>query len=84
MANKFEPMREVLDLSGFWSFKVDPEQIGEEEGGHSLSTSITDWDKLYVPADWNGQCSDHMIHGYSLVCSGFLCPPMTGRERRLR
>ena len=33
MAIKFEPMREVLDLSGFWSFKVDPEQIGEEEEG---------------------------------------------------
>lgn len=72
---KFEPMREVLDLSGFWSFKVDPEQIGEEEGWHSLSTSITDWDQLYVPANWNEQCSDYTWYmGTSWYAQEFYVP----------
>ncbi|MBN1874002.1 MAG: beta-glucuronidase [Anaerolineae bacterium] len=47
--------RNMLDLSGFWDFKLDPEEIGESE----------DWGKglpaprqIAVPASWNEQFQD--------------------------
>jgi len=59
MKIEFGPAREISDLTGFWSFRIDPERRGEEEGWYNLSTPISDWDKLYVPANWNEQCSDY-------------------------
>jgi beta-glucuronidase len=42
--------RNVLDLSGFWDFKLDPEGIGEDEGWfNGLEAPRT----VAVPASWN-------------------------------
>ena len=49
--------RETIDLSGFWYFKADPDRSGEREGW--IQASTLDWDRLYVPASWNEQCSDY-------------------------
>ncbi|MEM2981412.1 MAG: glycoside hydrolase family 2 TIM barrel-domain containing protein [Thermoproteota archaeon] len=48
--------RESLDLSGFWSFKIDPERRGEKEKWFEHHLPV-DWDKLYVPSPWNEQDS---------------------------
>jgi len=48
--------REMIDLSGFWHFKPDPEKKGEEERWYEQQ-SFQAWDKLYVPAPWNEQDS---------------------------
>lgn len=68
---KFE--REVIDLSGFWHFKVDPEQRGEREEWYKASTF--DWDKLYVPASWNEQSTEYTWYmGKAWYSRGFWVP----------
>ncbi|MCS7120007.1 MAG: glycoside hydrolase family 2 TIM barrel-domain containing protein [Nitrososphaerota archaeon] len=56
---RFGLTREILDLSGFWRFRIDPEGVGEREEWFNCSTSLRSWDKLYVPANWNEQCSKY-------------------------
>ena len=47
--------RNTLDLSGFWDFKLDPEEVGEGEGWHNgLDAPRT----IAVPASWNEQFQD--------------------------
>ena len=53
---KFE--REIVDLSGFWHFRVDPEKRGEEEKWCKLQ-SVSGWDTMYAPACWNEQSSEY-------------------------
>lgn len=48
--------RELIDLSGFWYFKTDPEGRGEFEKWFE-EEQLKDWDKLYVPCPWNEQDS---------------------------
>lgn len=50
---KLKPLfeREIIDLSGFWHSKLDLE--GREEREERGKASIFDWDRLYVPANWN-------------------------------
>lgn len=48
--------RESLNLSGFWSFKIDPERKGERERWFEQDPPA-DWDRLYVPSPWNEQDS---------------------------
>ena len=42
--------RNMLDLSGFWDFKLDPEGNGEEEGWYGGLTAPR---TIAVPASWN-------------------------------
>jgi beta-glucuronidase len=47
--------RQVVDLSGFWDFRFDPDGIGEAQGWfRDLKESIP----IAVPASWNNQFSD--------------------------
>ena len=47
--------RNLLDLSGFWDFKLDQQEVGEKEGWFSgLSASR----QIAVPASWNEQFQD--------------------------
>ncbi|MBN1581642.1 MAG: beta-glucuronidase [Anaerolineae bacterium] len=42
--------RNLLDLSGFWDFELDPDEVGEKEGWiHGLKDPRT----IAVPASWN-------------------------------
>jgi len=48
-------IRNMLDLSGFWQFKLDPDEVGEEEGWfNGLESPRT----IAVPASWNEQFQD--------------------------
>ncbi|MEM2821829.1 MAG: glycoside hydrolase family 2 TIM barrel-domain containing protein [Thermoproteota archaeon] len=53
-SSRFE--RELIDLSGFWYFKTDPEGRGEVEKWFEKE-QLKDWDRLYVPCPWNEQDS---------------------------
>jgi beta-glucuronidase len=47
--------RNLLDLSGFWDFKLDPDEVGEREGWfNGLKAPRT----IAVPASWNEQFQD--------------------------
>jgi beta-glucuronidase len=59
MKMNIENGREMVDLSGFWHFKVDPQRRGEEEKWFE-QTSYNGWDKIYAPASWNEQSSEYM------------------------
>ena len=50
--------RQMVDLSGFWHFKIDPEKKGEE-GKWYEQPSFQGWDRLYAPASWNEQDSKY-------------------------
>ncbi|NOZ29747.1 MAG: beta-glucuronidase [Chloroflexi bacterium] len=48
-------VRNVLDLSGLWAFKLDPEGVGEREGWfHGLPAPRV----IAVPGSWNEQFQD--------------------------
>jgi len=51
--------RNLLDLSGFWAFKLDPEEVGETEG---WMNGLTAPRQIAVPASWNELFQD--THGY--------------------
>ncbi|MEM3013660.1 MAG: glycoside hydrolase family 2 TIM barrel-domain containing protein [Candidatus Bathyarchaeia archaeon] len=53
-----ELSREMVDLSGFWHFKIDPVKKGEDEKWFEQA-SFSRWDKIYVPASWNEQSSEY-------------------------
>jgi beta-glucuronidase len=42
--------RNLLDLSGFWDFKLDPDDVGEAEGWFN---GLSDPRTIAVPASWN-------------------------------
>ena len=44
--------RALVNLDGFWSFRRDPEGLGEREG---WTTGFTPECELAVPASWNEQ-----------------------------
>ena len=48
-------IRNVLELSGLWQFKLDPENIGEAQGWFK---GLTDVRQIAVPASWNEQFED--------------------------
>jgi beta-glucuronidase len=47
--------RSICDLSGLWSFQVDPQEIGETEG---WSRALPTPRSIAVPASWNEQFED--------------------------
>ena len=52
---KMNGFREVIDLSGFFDFKLDPDNVGEEKNwqkGVESSRSIG------IPGSWNEQFID--------------------------
>ena len=48
-------VRNMLDLSGFWDFKLDPDNAGESEGWYNGLASPR---SIAVPASWNEQFQD--------------------------
>jgi hypothetical protein len=47
------PIRVQIDLSGPWSFKADPDNIGETEGWFKNETDKTYWPLVSVPAGFD-------------------------------
>lgn len=58
MKTELGPTREMVDLSGFWHFRTDPEAKGENEEWFALERYL-EWDKIYAPAPWNEQASEY-------------------------
>ena len=48
-------VRNLLNLSGFWDFKLDPDEIGEGEGWFN---GVSDPRTIAVPGSWNEQFED--------------------------
>ncbi len=46
------PFRQMVDLSGFWDFRFDPEHQGDAKGWH---TGFERGRPIAVPASWNDQ-----------------------------
>jgi beta-glucuronidase len=66
--------REMIDLSGFWHFKTDPQKKGEEEKWFEQA-SFAGWDKIYAPASWNEQSSEYMWYmGSAWYAREFFAP----------
>ena len=42
-----------LSLDGNWSFKIDPEYLGESLGYEKQNVSVSSWDSMEVPGNWN-------------------------------
>lgn len=51
--------RNRLDLSGIWDFKIDPEEVGEQNGWFN---GLTQARPIAVPGSWNEQYED--IYNY--------------------
>lgn len=49
------PCRQMLDLSGFWDFRFDPDQLGETE---NWQAGFDREEIIAVPASWNDQFED--------------------------
>ncbi|MEN3037817.1 MAG: alpha-amylase family glycosyl hydrolase [Candidatus Kryptonium sp.] len=42
----------MVDLSGEWLFKIDPEDVGLSQFWYSANFDRTDWEKVEVPSFW--------------------------------
>lgn len=51
-AGKFVEGEYRMDLSGYWSFKSDPENMGEEAKWYGISVADECWDRMAVPGSW--------------------------------
>lgn len=40
-------------LNGTWSFRTDPNNVGEQQGWFRPATNTTNWDSLPVPGNWD-------------------------------
>ncbi len=49
------PSRNLLDLSGFWDFQPDPEEVGEAQG---FMSALPNPRPVAVPGSWNEQYAD--------------------------
>jgi len=49
------PFRQVIDLSGFWDFRFDPDDVGERSG---WTGGFPEGRPIAVPASWNDQFED--------------------------
>lgn len=49
------PFRQVCDLSGFWDFRFDPDEVGK---GQNWSQGFDAGQPIAVPASWNDQFAD--------------------------
>jgi len=47
--------RQLIDLSGFWQFKLDPDNVGQSE---NWQNGFSDTRPIAVPASWNEQFED--------------------------
>ncbi len=52
---QINPYRQVLDLSGLWDFRFDPNRAGETLGWHA---GFDPAEIIAVPASWNDQFTD--------------------------
>ncbi len=50
------PFRSLIDLSGFWDVRFDPEDVGEAQG---WPDGVDGTRPIAVPASWNDQFADH-------------------------
>ena len=77
---KFNEFREVIDISGLFEFKLDPDKVGEEEGwqkGFENSRPIG------VPGSWNEQFLDTKNYlGLAWYFKKF-CLPCSWKGRRI-
>ena len=48
-------VRDIFDLSGIWKFKLDPDEVGEQERWFDVLESPR---LIAVPASWNDQMQD--------------------------
>ena len=48
-----DPIRDTIDLSGEWEFRMDPHDAGKTERWHEASTPFDR--KITVPGAWNAQ-----------------------------
>ncbi len=71
--------RNVLDLSGFWQFRLDPEERGELERWYS---GLVEPRTIAVPASWNEQFQDTRDYlGTAWYAREFHVPTAWRRER---
>ena len=47
------PDKSVVSLNGTWSFRTDPNSVGEQQGWFRPSVSASNWDSLPVPGNWD-------------------------------
>ncbi|HMM40982.1 MAG TPA: hypothetical protein PKA95_03690, partial [Thermomicrobiales bacterium] len=48
-------VRNRLDLSGIWAFRIDPDEVGEQQGWFN---GLANWQPIAVPGSWNEQYAD--------------------------
>ncbi|MBX6764936.1 MAG: beta-glucuronidase [Rubrobacteraceae bacterium] len=75
------PLRQSVDLSGFWDFRIDPEDVGRER---EWSGGFTGYRPVAVPSSWNDQFSglrDYLGPAWYQTCFNL---PWTWEDRRVR
>jgi beta-galactosidase len=52
-ANAQNKMETSISLNGFWSFKIDSNNVGETEGWSKKNYHEIGWDSISVPSNWD-------------------------------
>ncbi len=94
--NSSNPHRLRTNLNGEWSFRFDPQSIGEKNQWYSAKHGLKDWKKVTVPhcwdampggdyGNWNDQSPDNPPHynGAAWYRLSFEWKPTEGKRQRI-
>jgi len=70
-----------ISLNGFWQFKTDPSQLGQEQQWYSVDFNDTDWDKMEVPGSWELMNETANYIGMAWYRTTFKTPEISGEKR---
>lgn len=49
---KETPVRIEMDLSGTWTYKLDPEEVGVDATWYDPAEDLSDWGQMEIPTNW--------------------------------
>lgn len=70
-----------ISLSGFWQFKTDPLQKGQQQQWYSSTFNDTGWDKMEVPGSWELMNETANYIGLAWYRTTFKTPEISGDKR---
>jgi len=70
-----------ISLNGFWQFKTDPLQKGQQQQWYSSTFNDTGWDKMEVPGSWELMNETANYIGIAWYRTTFKTPEISGEKR---
>jgi len=79
-AGVFTLGEERISMNGFWQFRIDPQQKGEELNWFSTTYNDNDWNRIQVPGSWENENETSNYIGKAWYRTSFQTPEHSGKR----